>query len=75
MVQLKTYSQVKNFVNRMSERYNMHHQDGCGCCWSSTLVKLDVSKMRVVLSTVGEVQGAYSSQNKVIAIVKKRRKS
>ena len=71
MVQLKTYSQVKNFVKRMSKRYNMHHYDGCGCCWSSTLVQLDVSRMRVVLSTVREVQGAYSSQNKVIAIIKR----
>ena len=38
MVVLKTPSQVKSFVKRMTKEHEDSHDEGCGCCGYSTYV-------------------------------------
>jgi hypothetical protein len=73
MVILKTKSQVRNFVKRMSKEHSYYHYEGCGCCSSVTSVNFDRRTNKVLILNWHTHQGFMKSSCKVIAIYNKVR--
>jgi hypothetical protein len=69
MVKLKTKAQVKSFIKRMSKKFNYHYREGCGCCWNSDYVQIDVKKHRVILVHQTSYADDVYTSVKVLAIL------
>ena len=59
-------SQAKNYLTKL---YSSYHNEGCGCCYSST--NYIINNRRIIQISSGASIGNHYSIYKVIAVIKK----
>ena len=54
----------------MVKKYNNNYNEGCGCCYSSNTVGIDIKRKRIVLHRFNSHVGNFNSSCSVLAVIK-----
>jgi len=66
-ITFNTKAQALNFIKR-NKGYNYRHHEGCGCCFSQSILFLDESKL--VLSKVNSYAGNVTASAIIVGKIK-----